>query len=154
MPISNYPNGFPGGVSIRGVPIAQTHPGKVFWVSNVTTGLLPGQRGGSNGNKGTFNDPFSTLAYAISRCVANRGDIIFIKPGHAESIASATALPFDIAGVAIVGLGIGANRPTFTFTTANTAKIPVSAANISVQHCIFVGTFLSIATCFLLPTAP
>lgn len=154
MPISNYPNGFPNGVSIRGVPIVQTHPGRAFWVSNVTTGLLPGQGGGSNGNKGTFDRPFSTLAYAITQCVANRGDIIFIKPGHAETITGNTALPFNIAGVAIVGLGVGASRPTFTFTTANTNRIPVSAANISIQNCIFVGNFLSIATCFLLTTAP
>jgi len=154
MPISNYPNGFPDGVSIRGVPIIQTHPGKVFWVSNVTTGLLPGQKGGSDANKGTFNAPFSTLAGALAQCVANRGDVVLIKPGHAETITSATALLFNVAGVAIIGLGIGTNRPTFTFTTANTAKIPVSAANISVQNCIFVGNFLSIATCFLLTTAP
>jgi hypothetical protein len=77
-----------------------------------------------------------------------------VKPGHAETITSATALLFNIAGVAIIGLGIGSNRPTFTFTTANTTKIPVSAANISIQNCIFVGNFLSIATCFLLTVAP
>lgn len=154
MPMSNYPNGFPGGVTIRGVPIAQTHPGKVLWVSNVTTGLLPGQRGGSDGNRGTFDSPFATLAGAIAQCAAGRGDIILIKPGHAETIVSATALLFNVAGVAIVGLGVGSSRPTFTFTTANTAKIPVSAANISIQNCVFVGNFLSIATCFLLTTAP
>lgn len=154
MPISNYPNGFPAGVSIRGVPIVQTHPGMVFWLSNNTTGLLAGQRGGSDGNKGTFDSPFATLAGAISKCVAGRGDIILVKPGHAETITSATTLLFNVAGVAIIGLGVGNSRPTFTFTTANTARIPVSAANISVQNCVFVGNFLSIATCFLLTTAP
>lgn len=155
MPISNYPNGFPnGGVSIRGVPIAQTHPGKALWVSNNTASLLPGHKGGSDANKGTFQAPFATLAGALAQCVAGRGDVIFIKPGHAEAITSATALLFNVAGVAIVGLGVGNSRPTFTFTTANTAKIPVSAANVAIQNCIFVGNFLSIATCFLLTTAP
>jgi hypothetical protein len=154
MPIANYTNGFPDGVSIRNVPIIQTHPGKVFWLSNNTTGLLPGQKGGSDGNKGTFNAPFLTLAGALAQCASGRGDIILVKPGHAETITSATALLFNVAGVAIIGLGIGDSRPTFTFTTANTAKIPVSAANVSVQNCIFVGNFLSIATCFLLTTAP
>lgn len=57
LPTSNFPAGFSQGVTIRGMPIAQTHPGKVFWVSNATT-LLKGQRGGSNGNDGTFNSPF------------------------------------------------------------------------------------------------
>jgi hypothetical protein len=115
---------------------------------------MAGQRGGSNGNKGDFNSPFSTLEYALSQCVADRGDIIFIKPGHAESIASATALNFDLAGVAIVGLGTGNNRPTFTYTTANTATIPVTAANMSIQNCLFIGNFLSIASAFTVAAAP
>ena len=151
--LSTFPNGFNNGVSIRGMPIAQTHPGRAFWVSNNTTGLLVGQRGGSDGNKGTFDSPFSTLNYAITQCVANRGDIIFIKPGHAETVSSATALNFNVAGVAIVGLGLGSNRPKFTIDTANTATIPVSADNISVQNCQFVANFLSIAACFTLSTA-
>lgn len=151
--MSNFPGGFANGVSIRGVPIAQTHPGRVFWVSSNTTGLLAGQRGGSDANRGTFDSPFATLNYAITQCVADRGDIIFIKPGHAESVASATALNFNVAGVAVVGLGLGTNRPKFTFTTANTATIPVSAANMSVQNCQFVANFLSIAAAFTLSTA-
>jgi hypothetical protein len=122
-------------------------------VSNNTVGLLPGQRGGSDGNRGSFDSPFATLQVALNNCVANRGDIIFIKPGHAESVTSATTLLFNKAGVAIVGLGWGSNRPAFTFTTANTARIPVSVDNMSIQNCRFVGNFLSIATCFLLTTA-
>src|SRR5262245_42610144 len=77
-----------------------------------------------------------------------------VKPGHAETITSSTALAFNVAGVAIIGLGLGTNRPTFTFTTANTARIAVSAANISIQNCVFVGNFLSIATVFLVGAAP
>lgn len=154
MPVyANYPNGFANGVTMRSLPILQTNPGKVFWVSNGTTGLLTGQRGGSDGNRGTFESPFGTLNYAITQCVANRGDMIFIKPGHAESVISATALNFNIAGVQIVGLGSGSNRPTFTFTTANTATIPVSADNISISGCLFVGNFLSIAACFTVAAA-
>lgn len=154
MSASNYPNGFANGISIRGVPLVQTHPGKVFWVYNGTTGLLAGQRGGSDGNKGTFDSPFSTLDYAVGQCVANRGDIIFIKPGHAETITSATTLALDVAGVAIVGLGLGNNRPTFTYTTANTATVNVSAANISMQNCRFIGNFLSIASAITVGAAP
>jgi hypothetical protein len=116
MASPTIPNGFVGGVMLRGVPIAQTHPGKVFWVSNNTTGLLAGQRGGSDGNRGDFNSPFATLGYAITQCVANRGDIIFIKPGHAETVSSAGAIALNIAGVAVVGLGVGSSRPTFTLT--------------------------------------
>lgn len=148
---SNYPAGF-NSVTVRGLPITQSHPGQVFWVSNATT-VLPGQVGGSDGNPGTFNAPFSTLDYAIGRCTAGRGDIIFVKPGHAESISSATALAFDVAGVAIVGLGSGSARPTFTFDTANTATINVTADNMSIQNCRFVGNFLSIAAAFTVAAA-
>lgn len=151
---SNFPNGFPSGVTIRGNPITISNPGRTFWLGNNASGLLLGHRGGSDSNKGDFGSSFSTLAGALAQCVANRGDVIMVKPGHAETITSATALAFNVAGVAIVGLGAGASRPTFTFTTANTAKIAVSAANMSIDNCVFVGNFLSIATCFLLTTAP
>jgi len=139
-PASNFPGGF-NNVTIRGVPITQTHPGQVYWVSNASATLLPGQIGGSDGNPGTFNAPFKTLEYAITRCTANRGDIICIKPGHAETISSATALMFDVAGVAIVGLGLGTKRPTFTLDTAATTTIPVSADNVSVLNCRFIGNY-------------
>lgn len=149
---SNFPAGF-NTVQIRGVPIVQSHPGQVFWVSNATT-VLVGQIGGSNGNRGTFDAPFSTIEFALAQCTADRGDIVFVKPGHAESIVSATTLTLDKAGVAIIGLGAGSKRPTLTFTTANTATIPVSAANISISNFRFVGNFLSIASAITVGAAP
>jgi hypothetical protein len=146
MPMSNYA-GFTSGISIRGVPLIQTHPGEVFWVSNAST-LMTGQKSGSNGNKGTFNAPFATIEYAKSRCTAGRGDIVFVKPGHAETIADATTLTLSVAGVAIIGLGIGANRPTLTFSTANTANIPVTAANVTVHNILHKANFLDIASAY------
>lgn len=145
MARSNFPNGFPQGVTIRSLPISVVSPGKVFFVHSGT---------GGNGNLGTLERPFATLDYAVGRCRANKQDMIFVMPGHTESIPDATTLLLDVAGITIVGLGQGASRPTFTFTTANTAKIPVSAANIEISNCVFVGNFLSIATVFLLTTAP
>lgn len=143
---SNFPGGF-NAVQIRGVPIVQTHPGRVFWVSNATPTIV-GQVGGSDGNRGTFDAPFSTIAYALTQCMASRGDIIFVKPGHAETIANATTLALNVAGVAIVGLGRGSLRPTLTFTTAATANIPVTAANVSVQNLRFVANFADVASVF------
>lgn len=153
MAYSNYPGGFPNGVTIRNVPILQTNPGRTFWLSNATVGLLPGQSNGSDGNNGTFRQPFATLAYAVTQCVANCGDIILVKPGHAETVSDATTFALNVAGVAVVGLGLGSSRPTFTFSTVNTATMPVSAANISFQNCIFTANFLSIAAPFTLTTA-
>ncbi len=150
---SNFPGGF-NNVTVRGMPITQAQPGQVFWVGNAgAANILPGQIGSSDGNPGTFNAPFSTLDYAIGRCTAGRGDVIFIKPGHAETISTSTALAFDVAGVAMVGLGVGTSRPTFTIDTGNTITIAVSAANVSIQNCLFVANFLTIASCFTLSTA-
>ena len=145
--MSNYPNGFAAGCVIRGVPLHQTHPGQVFWVSNATT-ILPGQKGGSNSNKGTFDQPFATIDYAVGRCTANRGDIIFVKPGHAETISSASVLQLDVAGIAVVGLGIGSMRPTLTFSTATTANIPVTAANITVHNILHKANFADIVSAY------
>lgn len=129
MPNSNFPNGFGGGLVVQNMPVLNSYPGQVFWVHSA---------GGSTG-AGTFNSPFSTLAQAEARCVANRGDIIMIKAGHAESIIAAAGIDLDTAGITIVGLGNGSNRPTFTFTTAVGADIDIDAANITMQNLLFVA---------------
>jgi hypothetical protein len=121
MPISNFPQGFSAGVSIRGVPLLSAYPGDVYWVHSGT---------GSNGNNGTFGQPWATVDYAIGRCTAGAGDIIMIKPGHAENIATASAITSDVSGVAIVGLGTGALTPSFSWTATDATWV-VSAANQS-----------------------
>ena len=137
MAFSSYPGGFAAGIMIRGVPLIQTHPGKVFWVDNTTTSLLQGVKPGSDGNQGGFNDPFATLDYAVGKCRANKGDIIFIKPGHSETL-TATSVAVDVAGIAVVGLGQGANRPTFN-ADATASVFPISAANVTVHNLLFTG---------------
>lgn len=130
MPASNFPNGFANGITIRGVPLLTAHPGNVFWVDSGA---------GSNGNKGTFDRPFSTIDYAVGRCTANNGDIIMVKPGHTETVIAAAGLDLDVAGIAIVGLGSGSDRPTVNFTTATGADMDVDAANITVYNILFTG---------------
>lgn len=146
---ASFPDGFAYGMTVRGIPLLQSQPGAVFWVGNSTT-LAAGTTAGSDGNKGTFIHPFATLNYAIGKCRANTGDIIFVKPGHAETIADAATLLMSTAGIAIVGLGMGANRPTLTFSTAATANIPITAANMSIQNFLFKG---NIAACVSVFTA-
>lgn len=136
--MSNYPDGFAAGISIRGVPLLQTHPGKVFWVGN-SASLLVGEKSASNGNKGGFLDPFSTIDYAVGQCAANRGDIIFVRPNHTETVTAAAGLDLDVAGIAVIGLGSGSNRATVNFTTATTADMDVDAANITMVNFLFTG---------------
>lgn len=145
MAMSNYPGGFADGVMIRGIPLTMAHPGKVFWVGNAAASALPGQKTASDGNQGTFNDPFSTLDYAIGKCTASRGDIIFLKPGHSENITAAAGIVADIAGVAIVGLGTGSLRPRLRFATAATADLDVTAANVSFVNIEFNANVADVA---------
>ena len=152
MPITNFPQGFANGLSVRGMPLLQMQPGSVFWV-NSSAVLNVGAVGGSDTGRGTFQRPFATVAGALALCVAGRGDIIFVGAGHTETLSSATALAMSKSGVAVIGLGSGSLRPTFTFDTANTATIAVSADNVSFQNCIFVANFLTIAAAFTLSTA-
>lgn len=135
MPTSNYPNGFANGVTIRGVPVTVTNPGNVFWVDSGA---------GSNGNKGTFDRPFATIDYAIGRCTASNGDIIFVRPGHTETVSAAGGIAADVAGVAIIGLGKGSLRPTITLDTATAATVTISAANVTMHNLKFVAGFADI----------
>lgn len=149
--INNYPAGFAAGITIRGMPVAMTHPGKVFWVSNAST-LSDRQIGGSNGNKGTFDAPFSTIAGALSFCVANRGDIVMVKPGHAETVSAAGGITLSVAGVAIIGLGAGSMRPTITLGTLTTASVQVTASNETISNFLFVSALAAVATVFEVAT--
>jgi len=151
MSISNYPSGFANGVTISGVPLTSSYPGEVFWV-NSTTVIAKGGIGGSNGNKGTYQQPFATIDYAIGRCTASRGDTIMVMPGHTETISAAGGIACDVAGVAIIGLGSGTLRPTITLDTLTTSSVTVSGANVSMKNLIFTANFADVATLFS-PTA-
>ena len=130
MPISNYPNGFNFGVSIRGLPLLNTYAGNVFWVDSGA---------GSDQNKGTFARPFKTMDYAVGRCTANNGDMVMVKPGHTETVTAAAGLDLDVAGITFVGFGNGSDRPTIDFTTAVGADMDVDAANITMVNFLFTG---------------
>jgi hypothetical protein len=163
MPMTNFPSGFAGGLTLRGMPLLQTQPGNVFWVGNGPTMGGPSstaQRGsaGADGNHGTFAKPFGSIAYALSQCQQNAGDIIFVRPGHYEQvngagttvanspIANGTSIALNCAGVAIIGLGQGSMRPVIEFNTATTANIPLQAANMSLMNLVLKANFANVAS--------
>lgn len=122
-------------------PMPGLFTGQTYYVSNVSTAaaLAPGAIGGSNGNDGKSpQTPFSTLDYAIGQCSANRGDVIYVLPGHAETVSTAAFIAIDVAGVSIIGLGRGSLRPTFNFT-ATSSTITMSAANCSLSNVLLTG---------------
>lgn len=132
-----------------GIP---TTTGKVFFVDSNGT---PGD--------GTQPDkPFLTYAGALAMCRANKGDVIVLMPGHAETL---TASPTFVAGVYTVALGWGNSRATitgnaavnlFAFNVANagidnvifaapgtddqTSAIAITAAGCQVIRCQFTGS--------------
>lgn len=103
------------------------------------------------------NDPegkerfFATVDAAIGACTANAGDTIFILPGHTETVTAAS-IALDVAGVRIIGLGHGLNRPTFTYGAA-AATVTVSAANCGWENCHFIANFADVAAAFTLGAA-
>lgn len=143
---SNFPNGFADGVTIRGIPLRQMHPGEVFWVNNSTTLAYGQELKGSDGNDGSFSKPFGSIAYALTQCKANRGDIIALGIGHNDLVASAAAagLTLNVAGVAIVGTGIGSLMSNITWTLADTT-VDITAANISFANIHFEAGFADVA---------
>ena len=130
MPFSNFPNGFANGVAIRGMPILNSYGGNIFWVDSGS---------GSNTNDGTHVRPYGTLDYAVGKCSANNGDVILVKAGHTETVTAAGGLDLDVAGITIVGLGNGSDRPTVNFTTAVGADMDVGADNITISNFLFTG---------------
>lgn len=97
---------------------------------------------------------FPTVKLALAACLANRGDVILVMPGHTENITNATDFAVNVAGVTIIGLSQGNLRPIFTFTTAITANVPVTGANSSINNCIFDGTGFDAVTSMFTITAP
>lgn len=100
--------------------------GKTIYVNSVT---------GSNTSNGrTPGKPVATIDYAIGLCTANVGDRIIVLPGHAESCA--VDIDVDVAGISIIGLGVGETRPVITFITSDAAKIDVDAANCLITNLV------------------
>lgn len=148
MPISAYPNGFADGFTLQNTPVQVASPGKIFWVNNSAV-VPPNGIAGSNNNPGTFRKPKSTIAGALLQCVANRGDTIYLAPGHAEDIAGAAGIAVSIAGVTIQGIGRGTKQPKITFS-ATTSTMTVSAADVKISNVHFQATVLSVVKAVVL----
>lgn len=126
------------GVSLfSGAPLIADHltatTGRVFYVGSTA---VPGGVVGVDA-AGAFGDspqrPFATIDYAIGQCAANRGDIIYVLPGHNEGITASITL--DVAGVQILGLGHGNTRPVIDFD-GTAATIEMDAANTRLSNVV------------------
>jgi hypothetical protein len=74
-----------------------------------------------------------TVAAALGKCRADRGDTIVCLPGHVENLATAASWTM-VAGVTIIGSGVGDDRATFTWSTAASTLL-MNAANCRILNC-------------------
>jgi hypothetical protein len=123
-------------------------PGNQYFVNSAT---------GSSAKDGkTWGNALNTVKNALAKVTASNGDVIWVAPGHAETISSATSMALNKAGVTIIGLGYGAMRPTFTFSET-ASNIPISAASVWLENILCVanvdqivaGITISAADCTL-----
>ena len=134
MTLTNFPN----GITSFGIPMVGssdlTTTGNIFFVDSGNTAR------GDTPNKGSAPDtPFSTIDFAVGRCTANNGDVIFVMPGHAENITGATSLVIGVAGIRIIGMGWGRSRPILTYT-ATGGTVEMDAANCTLENIIFLAS--------------
>lgn len=82
---------------------------------------------------------FTTIQAAVDASTASRGDVIYVMPGHVETVSSAGALSLDKAGITLIGYGNADLRPQIDFTTVVGADMNVDAANITMKNFRFTG---------------
>ncbi len=101
-------------------------PGNIYFVNSVTGSDSVGA--GNNPDS-----PFKSINFAITQTTASQGDVIYVMPGHSESISGIAAIAASKAGISIVGIGVGPLRPKITLHTTATT-IAISAANVTFRN--------------------
>ena len=85
----------------------------------------------------TWQQPFSTLDFAIGQATPDNGDVIYVMPGHAETVSAAAGIDFDVAGLEVIGVGRGTARPTITMS-AVASTVHFDAANTHIKNFLFL----------------
>jgi hypothetical protein len=123
----------PGGPTI----LRPAGVGSIFFVDS---------NGGGSTTAGGLSptSAFTTLSAAIGACTSSKGDIIYVMPGHAETISAAAGIAVNKIGVSIIGLGSGTLQPKITFDTIITADLDVDAASVTFENIHFSANFADI----------
>lgn len=101
----------------------------------------------ANGDGRSPGNAFDTLDEAFAAVTANRGDIIYVMPNHAETITGVGGIAHDVAGIAVVGLGVGNQRPRFLMDGATTVTYLITADDAYVQNLVFASGHSDVVTC-------
>jgi len=120
-----------GAYKINGIPMLGSHmtTGNVFFLDSNT--------GSDSYNGQSIRTPKATLNGVMDVCTANKGDIVYVMPGHAENVSAATTQIIDVAGLRIIGVGVGDTRPTFTYT-ATGGSFEIDAADTYIENIKFL----------------
>lgn len=117
----------PGGVFT--IDDLKEHPGDIWFVCSTT-----GTDGAGYGQNP--DAPFATIDYAVGKCTASKGDVIYVLPGHNEGITGAAEIDLDVAGISVIGLGAGSLKPTIDFDNT-AASVAIGADNVTVKNIRF-----------------
>jgi len=129
---------------------ARNIPGGMFIVNNesVTTGDIFFVHSGTGTDSAGYgrnpDAPCATIDYAIGLCTANKNDRIYVMPGHVETISVVADIDADVAGISIIGLGNGTNRPRVTCGTTANVDVDIDAANVLIQGIDFVAAIADV----------
>jgi len=110
----------------------QEHPGDLWFVDSTHTRAVNAVGVGRDPDH-----PFATIHYANTQATDNNGDVIYVAPGHTETIATAGAITLDKKGLKVIGLGIGDDRPTLTWTAVD-ATLAIDDCDILMKNFKFV----------------
>lgn len=129
MSLPNGYNSFPDAQFYHAIMAGAQATGSVFYVHSGT-----GTDGAAYG--AAPDAPFKSIDYAVGKCTANKGDVIMVLPGHNEGITTAANIDLDVAGISVIGLGVGSLKPIIDFDAA-AASFAVGANNILVKNLRF-----------------
>jgi len=102
--------------------------------------------GASGGGTGAdWTNAYATLDAAVAGCTDNRGDYILVAAGHSENISTANGADLDVAGITVIGLGVGDNRPVLSFTNAN-GEVVIGADDVHIKNLRFLANVTAITT--------
>ena len=129
---------FPYGISSFGIPVLSGFgsedilTGDAFFVNSEGDAAVDSASHPDQGKSPGM--PFATIDYAIGRCTANNGDVVYVMPGHDETPTA--SINCDVAGVWVRGLGWGNDRPTIRIGLT-AATFAMSAESTRLSNVIF-----------------
>ena len=126
--------------------------GRIFWVKATSAGDYTTFVAEHPAYADGIPAVYTTIDAAINASTANEGDVVLVTAGHTETLATASAITADVAGVTIIGLGEGADVPTLTFS-ATDSTVVVSGASVVIKNIMVYPSIDSVVSPFVVSGA-